>query len=311
MAVAPAWRGRGLAIGQVGVTSPPVTAFTLGDVARICKVPEARLRYWERTALLETGRRGDARPAFGFRDLVSVRTLVDLLEQGVPLRRIRRSVETVRERMPELERPLGALRFLEHGVHRLVVRRAEGLCEPDGQMVLDFAGDSGAGVALLVREEPPRARSEQALEWFELGCGLDTRRETFDEAIEAYQRAIEADPDLADAHCNLGSVYFHQERRSAARACYERALALESRHLEANLNLAALLEDEGHGELALRHYKIALEVDPLHADTHVSLALLYERLGLPRRGREHWRRYLQLDPDGAWAEIARRHLVPG
>jgi DNA-binding transcriptional MerR regulator len=289
-----------------------VTAYTLGNVARICKISPSRLRYWNRTALLRPSGRVDSRPAFEFRDLVSVRAVRELVERGVPLQRIRKGVEDVRGRVPELERPLGALREWGAGSGRVVFRHAGVLMEPGGQTLLEFDAPGEERVAPLARlRDPSLAQAlarQEALDWFERGCRLDTERATFAEAIEAYGRALDADPDFADAHCNLGSIYFNQDRRAAARACFERALALEPRHLEANLNLAALLEEEGRGEAALRHYKVALAVDPLGADTHVSLALLYEKLGLARRGREHWRRYLQLEPAGAWAELARRRL---
>ncbi|HXV35679.1 MAG TPA: tetratricopeptide repeat protein, partial [Myxococcota bacterium] len=151
-------------------------------------------------------------------------------------------------------------------------------------------------------------RRESAAKWFEQGCKLDSNRDTYREAIDAYLRAIECDPDCADAHCNLGSIYFNQDRLACSRACFERAIEIDPQHVEANLNLATLLEEEGRDQLALRHYKTALATDPLCADTHVSLALLYEKIGLRRKARAHWRRYLQLDPAGTWVEIARKRL---
>jgi len=293
-----------------------VSAYSLGDVARICGVPPARLRYWQRTKLLEPCRRGLRRVGFEFGDLVSVRSLVALLDQGVPLRRIRRSIESLRRSMPDVERPLGALRVWHEGSGRVVVRHEGCLVEPDGQLVLDLGSGSeslaavaplGAGARpndVLRRE---RARREAA-DWFERGCKLDSERATYGEAIEAYERALGVDPDFADAHCNLGTVLYNQNRKARARNCFERAIALEPRHVEAHLNLATLFEEEGRNESALHHFKIALEADPLAADTHVSLAFLYEKLELPRTARDHWRRYLQLDPGGPWADVARRHL---
>ena len=49
------------------------TAYTLGDVARICGVSRRRLRYWEQTALVQPSADGDLQPAFDFRDLVELR----------------------------------------------------------------------------------------------------------------------------------------------------------------------------------------------------------------------------------------------
>ena len=76
--------------------------------------------------------------AFGFRDLISVRLVVELIDRGVPLRRIRRSVEAVSHRIPELELPLGALRLWPHAAARVAVRHEGVWIEPDGQLLLDF-----------------------------------------------------------------------------------------------------------------------------------------------------------------------------
>jgi tetratricopeptide (TPR) repeat protein len=290
-----------------------VTAYTLDDVARICKVSRSRLRYWERTALLEASERIDAKPAYAFRDLVAVKSVLDLLARGVPLRRIRRSAEAVRIRMPELDQPLGALRMWVDGSRRVVLRHGGQLVEPNGQMVLDFS-EAGCARAEVEPLEPRGAPTSEARalsraeEWFDRGCSLDSDRATYAEAIEAYERAIQAYPGFADAYCNLGSVYFNQGRRSPAQACFQCAIEIEPNHLEANLNLATLEEEIGRDGVALRHYKIALKADPLYADTHVSVALLYEKLGVRSKALHHWRRYLQLDPAGLWSEIARQHV---
>jgi tetratricopeptide (TPR) repeat protein len=277
-------------------------------------VSRSRLRYWERTALFESdtvGESGDAssaREEFEFLDLVTVRSLLALIDRGVSLRRIRRSIQALRERIPGCARPLSSLRPWMDGSRRVVVRYDGVLVEPDGQLVLDF-GTPKPTPAVDLCPVPVEVLSEQqAIDWFEQGCKLDANRTTFGEAIDAYQRAIECDPDFADAHCNLGSVYFNQDRLASSRECFTRALECNPRHVEANLNLATLLEEEGRDHVALRHYKTALESDPLGADIHVSLALLYEKIGLRRKARGHWRHYLQLEPSGTWIEIARQRL---
>lgn len=285
-------------------------AFSRAHVARICKVSPRRLRSWECSALVARSGRSGSRPAFAFRDLVSVRSLRGLVEAGVSLRRIRGCVESVRRRMPELDHPAGSLRLWMEGSRRVVLRHGGMLLEPDGQAVLDFAPSRGA-LAPLPPRVPPERERERALEWFERGCALDSDPASYAEAAEAYACALALDPDLADAHCNLGAVRFNQDRRDAARACFERALEIDREHPEAHLNLATLLEEDGAHEAALRHYQAALAADPGYADAHVSLALLYERLAEPRRARAHWRRYLRLEPGGAWAELARRRLRAG
>jgi len=304
-------RGRRTRAGDV--LSRSVTAYTLGDVARICKVSPERLRYWEKTALLGDEEACDAERAYGFDDLVSVRSVLGLLADGVPLRRIRRGVEAVRTRLPEVEQPLRALRKRSDGSGRLVVRDGDRLMEPDGQLLLGF-GDVETPAPAPAPPAPTttpawHAHARRAAEaWFERGCALDSERATYAEAIDAYQRAIEIAPEFADAYCNLGSVYFNQGRRTPARECFERALAIDPTHLEANLNLATLEEEVGRDAVALRHYRAALETDPMRADAHVTVALPYEKLRARSKAGRQWRFYLQLDPAGLWADIARRPL---
>ncbi|HYB13848.1 MAG TPA: tetratricopeptide repeat protein [Myxococcota bacterium] len=288
--------------------------YSVHDAARICRLSSARLRYWERTALVRPSLTIDSAPLFGFRDLVCIKAILVLIESGVPLRRIRRSLESVRAHVPEIDRPLGALRVWIEGSDRVVVRHDGVLLQPDGQTVLDFrlAPERADDVACLEARRPGKGVEpdpESALEWFERGCRLDGEAETQDEASAAYRRCLEADPSFADARCNLATVDYNQGRRDAARAGYEHALALEPDHVEANFNLANLCEEEGRNEAALHHYKVAMRADPLYPDVQLNVALLYEKLGLRRKAREHWRRYLQLEPLGSWAEIARKHLA--
>lgn len=285
--------------------------YTLGEVSRICGVPRQRLLYWQRTRLLESRQASGTQEAFGFADLVAVRRIVALLDEGVPLRRIRRSLQSLRQRVPDIDRPLDALRAAPGRAGDVAARQGDVLVGSDGQLIFELARRVAPncveplGTASPETEQQRRSEAER---WFERGGRLDTCRSTYAEAVDAYERAVAVDPDYADAWCNLGTVLYSQERRARARECFERTLELEPHHLEGHLNMAAMFEESGRLESALAHYKRALAADPLGADTHVSLALLYQRLSLPGRSREHWRRYLQLDPDGAWADVARRHV---
>lgn len=295
--------------------------YSLGDVARILKVSPRRLRYWQETRLFSADRTpGDeadgSADGYAFRDLVVLRTIVSLIDKGIPLQRIRRNLETLRDRLPDLDDPAASLRVWDDASRRLVVRHDGRLEEAGGQLLLDFdvdtVGVDARGVASLVefeaggREETdPQA---EAVEWFERGCALDAEAAGWTEAIEAYERALELEPDYADAYCNLGAVRYNQGQRAEARRAFEACLAREADHVEANFNLANVLEEEGDDDAALAHYRRALAADPLYPDLHINLALLYEKLSRAKPARDHWRRYLQLDPTGPWSEVARSKL---
>jgi DNA-binding transcriptional MerR regulator len=296
-----------LSRAHVGVSWGAVTAYTLGDVARICGVSRRRVRYWERTALIGSTPEIAVQPAFGFRDLVSVRSIVGLLERGVPLRQIRRGADAARERFPERE-PLSGLRAWP-GANRLLLHRDGAWMEPDGQLVLGFVCGPAAGdVESLASRRSGEDACHAAREWFVRGSELDVERATWNEAADCYRRAIELDPTFADAHCNLGSLLFNRGRRDEARFHFEQTVELAPRHVEGHLNLGTLCEEDGAEERALWHYRQALESDPRFPDIHVSIALIYEKMELLRTARVHWRRYLALEPAGSWSRVARQRL---
>ena len=291
--------------------------YSLSDAGRILSVSPGRLGYWKRTQLVRPPVADGESPGFEFPDLVSARAVLSLIEQGVPLRRIRRKLEILREQFPDLERPLSSLRLWAEGSQRMVVAHDDRLLEPEGQLVLNFEPDSEANpnAGLVAAEEVADLRRAavisvpvdgSSIDWFERGCRLDSDPDTYAEAIDAYQRALILEPGLADAHCNLGAVLYNLGRRVPARRSFERAVEYDAAHLEAHFNLGHLLEEEGEDEAALRHFLAALRVDPLHADLHANLGLLYEKQGLGDKARRHWRRYLQIEPDGPWAEVAKQ-----
>jgi tetratricopeptide (TPR) repeat protein len=296
-----------------------VMDYSLGDIARILKVSPRRLRYWQRTQLVESLAEPSDDDGYAFRDLVVLRAILSLLDKGIPLQSIRRNLETVRDRLPDLDDPVAALRLWgeagEKSSH-LVLRHDGRFEEAGGQLLLDFEENGtlrDERVSSLAEFEPralahaPSA-ADEAIAWFERGCELDADSDKWAEAIEAYEKALELEDDYADAYCNLGAVRYNQGQRAAARRAFEACLAREADHVEANFNLANVLEEVGDDGGALRHYRRALASDPLYPDLHINLALLYEKIGRSRGACDHWRRVLQLDPKGSWAEVARLRL---
>lgn len=300
----------------VGDRLRAVSTYSLRNAARILKVAPSRLRYWKRTRLAvpraELGGAQSRRASYEFRDLVGLRGVLALLEQGISLRRIRQAVEVLRDRVPEIEDPLVALRLWAEGSERMVVEHEGRWMEPDGQMLLGFAtageGSTSPVASILEPDGEPEEAPVSAGDHFERGCRLDADPATWDRAVEAYEAALALDPDFADAHCNLGAVFYNRGDRENARRHFERCLRLDPSHVESHFNLANLLEEEGCNEMALHHYRAGLVADPFYPDLHINLALLYEKLELLPSAREHWRRYLQLEPDGSWSEVARLRL---
>ena len=284
--------------------------YSASDVARLFNLAASRLRYWDRTGFLSpSGRRGRRR-CYTFQDLVGVRTAKSLIDAGVPLQRVRRSVDSLRSLLPRVTRPLTELRVLADG-SSVVVRDAQGRYEPStGQGVLDFdLRELRADVVRTLQrhgELDPKKRT--AYELYLEGCRLDEDEATFARAEEMYRRAVELDPELANALTNLGNVRFRRGFPVEAEALYRKALGIDSDQPEAYYNLGFLYYERGDAKAAVPCFARAVETDPAFADAHFNLAMALEEIGQRASAKKHWRIYLQLEPEGAWAEVARRHL---
>ena len=279
-------------------------ALSTQAAARLLGVTPRRLRYWRQTRLLRASQDPrQSEPRFAFPDLVRARALLGLLESGVSLRRLRKSVESLRDRIPDLGEPLAKRISYDSASGRLVARYQGVLMEPSGQTVFDFGATEQAAVQVDYLGD--------ARHWFERGCLLDTDPERIQEAVRAYETAIRLNPQLSDAHCNLGAIHFQARRLEQARLCFERALESAPLHYEANLNLAHVLEEEEFHAAALCCYKRLLARFPLSSEVHLSLALLYDKLSLRRTARKYWRQYLVLAPEGGWSAFATSRLSDG
>lgn len=284
--------------------------YTASDVARLFNLATSRLRYWDRTGFLSpSGRRGRRR-CYTFQDLVGVRAAKALIDAGVPLQRVRRSVDSLRSMLPKVTRPLTELRVVADG-NSVVVRDSQGRFEPStGQGVLDFELNQLREdvVKTLQRHGELDPKKRQAYELYLEGCRLDEDEATFAQAEELYRRATELDPELANALTNLGNVRFRRGFPADAEELYRKAIAIDADQPEAYYNLGFLYYERGEASAAVPCFARAVESDPAFSDAHFNLAMALEEVGQRAKAKRHWQIYLQLEPQGAWAEVARRHL---
>src|SRR5262245_24375951 len=115
----------------------------------------------------------------------------------------------------------------------------------------------GAVAALLLTitlTSPPESQSvhasTEAHRAFVRGTELESQQK-LDEAAQAYQQAIQLDPQLAVAHDRLGFVYGLRGRTADAVAQFERARAADPNLFDAQYHLGATLWWTGEHERAL------------------------------------------------------------
>ena len=119
---------------------PCLSLYRRREVAALFSVTEGRLRYWQKTELIVPSVIRDGQAYYTFQDLVSVRTVKELLAKGISARRVRSLVESLRSTIPDLQRPLTEMRIVTDG-QDIAVRDESGSFEPtSGQRLLDFRG---------------------------------------------------------------------------------------------------------------------------------------------------------------------------
>jgi DNA-binding transcriptional MerR regulator len=122
-------------------------------------------------------------------------------------------------------------------------------------------------------------------QWYEIATELEASSST--EAIEAYRRALEWDPGMADAHVNLGRLYHLTGERGKAEAHYRDAVRLAPEDPIPHFNLGVLMEEQGRREEAVCAYRQAVTRDADFADAHCNLGLLLESLGRRQEAMSH------------------------
>jgi protein O-GlcNAc transferase len=105
------------------------------------------------------------------------------------------------------------------------------------------------------------------------------RRRDIEAAVGFFERAIEADPSLADPYANLGLI--HYDRNSMERALENFAQAVErAPDLPALLhNYTLVLSKAGRGDEAIRVGKRAMKLDPNNATGWHNLGLAHRNRG--------------------------------
>jgi tetratricopeptide (TPR) repeat protein len=270
--------------------------YSTQDVARLLAIPEAQVRGYVRSGFLSPERGPRREMRFSFQDLVFLRTAGGLAAAGVAPRRIRAALSRLREQMPD-GRPLTAVRIAVEG-SRIVVEEGARRWQPEsGQILFDFGvAELARRVAPMVRRAFREAQADgpefSADDWFEWACELEPGAPA--EARDAYRRALDIDPDHADANVNLGRLLHETGDAAAAEPHYRRALAGRPADATAAFNLGVALEDLGRDADALEAYERAVSIDPGNADAHFNAAALAEKLGKAAAALRHLRTYRAL-----------------
>jgi DNA-binding transcriptional MerR regulator len=90
--------------------------YRAGDVGEIVKVSRRQLQYWAQTDLVRpSARTPGGHSRYTFDDLVALKTAKRLIDAGVSVQRIRKSIRALRRMLPTVRRPLAELILVATG----------------------------------------------------------------------------------------------------------------------------------------------------------------------------------------------------
>lgn len=133
-----------------------------------------------------------------------------------------------------------------------------------------------------------------------------------DEAISNYQKALRHNPRNPKVFLSLGRIYYAEKGLYyEAVSSYKKAIELDPQFLEARMGLGEVYEDKGLYQDAIREYRKVVDLDPQHTGALYNLALAYEKVD-PREAIQRWEHYIQvavlIPSEKDWVDVARQHL---
>jgi tetratricopeptide (TPR) repeat protein len=270
-----------------------VHQYGVRDVEKLLGLPRSAVRTLVEAGFVSPERGPRKSWLFSFQDLIVLRTAQALAAARVPRRRITRSLKELRRHLPA-SMPLSGLAISAVG-ERVVVREGGAAWQAEsGQYLLAFEGDPAEGKLNVI--EPARPAPAGTGEWFDRALALEGSDPAA--AIEAYRRAVAADPAHRDAHINLGRLLHEANRLKEAEQAYRGALKACGNDALLLYNFGVLLDDMDRKPEALEAYVAALSANPRLADCHYNLALLYEELDKPHEAIRHLAQYRRLAGTG-------------
>ena len=123
----------------------------------------------------------------------------------------------------------------------------------------------------------------------------------YDEAIAAHKKAIELDPNDATAYDNMGVALEKQGKYDEAITAYKKAIELDPNYSFAYYNMGNALNDQGKLDEAITAYKKAIELDPNFASAYYNMGTVLDDQGKLDEAIAAYKKALELDPNFASA----------
>jgi len=116
------------------------------------------------------------------------------------------------------------------------------------------------------------------------------------EALKEFERLVERDRDLTDAHLYIARIYQQEGKIAEAKKKLKDLVADFPKLAEAHLLLGEIYQAEGNDEKALARFREAVRINPKDTASRCRIAFLYARKGELSRAMEEYRLAIAFDP---------------
>ena len=137
--------------------------------------------------------------------------------------------------------------------------------------------------------------------WPDTGPAPIPNSEAAPKARAAAEKALALDDTLAEPHVVLGGAYGSFFEWDRAEREFRRALELNPNEANAHHWYAFLLKQMGRSDEAMAEVKRAAELEPLNLKFSDSVGVMYRRSGQYDKAIEHFKKVLEMDPNYASA----------
>jgi tetratricopeptide (TPR) repeat protein len=146
----------------------------------------------------------------------------------------------------------------------------------------------------------PKVKQRVARAYYNKGNALGELGKP-EEALEAFDKAIELDPKFAQAYYNKGNALGKLGKPEEALVAYEKAIEIDQKDAQAYYNKGNALGELGKPEEALEAFDKAIELDPKFAQAYYNKGNALGKLGKPEEAIEAFDKAIELDQKDAQA----------
>lgn len=136
--------------------------------------------------------------------------------------------------------------------------------------------------------------------FYNLGIVYEKMKQ-FSKAREAYEKAIDIEPESMDAIYNLGLVYTELKEYDKAVDCFKQVIESDNMDSNSYFNLGLIYFKQKDYLNAIEYFQKTIDINDEDIYAHFYIGNIYKELGDKDSAKEEFEKVINLSPDYSWA----------